>query len=515
MRITIVSKACALVLVGGGFTLACALGGGSDFGDARGDGESLLDAGPLPLPSGSQDPGGIFGNPTGPADAGAPDAAVLLAPVPCDELSILAVVRDFRKGTPPEFESTKEGDWRGFVKPMLGADGTPVYEPAGDVDTSLPLPYRRITAFDQWFHDVPGVNERIVVPMTLKQVQRNRFEYKADQYFPIDGKGFGNEGDGHNFSFTTELHTTFVYRGEEELRLGGTDDLFAFVAGKLVIDQGGIHGAQEKTIRLDDPALGLGLVVDQSYPIDVFAAERRRPESSFQMSTTVACTKPPPPPSCQTFDAILRDFDSKHPDFEHFTGDVTKGIVRPELGADGKPVYIYEGNPDLDKRAPTTSGAAGFYDWYHRKDCAFVRRFSLTEDPTRKGTFVYATDRFFPLGAGCSGFESMRDEDGRLQNFLFTTEVHTTFEYAAAGRQVFNFTGDDDLWVFVDGKLALDLGGTHPARSGSIDFDKLGLSDGKTYKLDVFHAERHTNQSNFRIETNIACFHPAEPAPIQ
>jgi len=64
--------------------------------------------------------------------------------------------------------------------------------------------------------------------------------------------------------------------------------------------------------------------------------------------------------------------------------------------------------------------------------------------------------------------------------------------------------------VFVNGKLALDLGGVHGAQEDTIDFDAqagaLGITPGNTYALDVFHAERHTSESNFRIETSIECF---------
>jgi fibro-slime domain-containing protein len=77
---------------------------------------------------------------------------------------------------------------------------------------------------------------------------------------------------------------------------------------------------------------------------------------------------------------------------------------------------------------------------------------------------------------------------------------------------VFGFEGDDDLWVFVNDQLGIDLGGVHGPLSGQIDMDalagQLGLQIGGMYDLDFFFAERHTTQSNFEITTTISCFDP-------
>jgi fibro-slime domain-containing protein len=116
------------------------------------------------------------------------------------------------------------------------------------------------------------------------------------------------------------------------------------------------------------------------------------------------------------------------------------------------------------------------------------------------GVASYDNGEFFPIDG--QGFGNYKNTG---HNFAFTFELHTTFAYQ--GGEVFTFTGDDDLWVFVNGHLGIDLGGLHPERSRSIDLDTVakdfGLKLGNTYPLDLFHAERHTNASHFRVETSI------------
>ena len=58
------------------------------------------------------------------------------------------------------------------------------------------------------------------------------------------------------------------------------------------------------------------------------------------------------------------------------------------------------------------------------------------------------------------------------------------------------------------GARVIDLGGLHGELTGSIDLDTLGLTDGESYTMDIFHAERRHDGSHFRIETSIQCFAP-------
>ncbi len=88
-------------------------------------------------------------------------------------------------------------------------------------------------------------------------------------------------------------------------------------------------------------------------------------------------------------------------------------------------------------------------------------------------------------------------------NFHFTMHAYGSFVYYESQNQYFDFLGDDDVYFFIDGKMALDLGGAHQALGGRVDLNSLGLVDGEVYDFDMFYAERHTSASNLKFSTNI------------
>jgi fibro-slime domain-containing protein len=119
----------------------------------------------------------------------------------------------------------------------------------------------------------------------------------------------------------------------------------------------------------------------------------------------------------------------------------------------------------------------------------------------RADAFYQGRNGFFPINGELFGNSGGSTPN---QNFHFTYELDTQFVYRRNQGQVFTFRGDDDVYVFIDGKLVIDLGGVHSAVEQSIDLDRLTwLQDGETYQLKFFFAERHRTQSNFRITTSI------------
>lgn len=102
------------------------------------------------------------------------------------------------------------------------------------------------------------------------------------------------------------------------------------------------------------------------------------------------------------------------------------------------------------------------------------------------------------------GSNYVKTDAYRNQHFCF--ESHAKFKQKPGLR--FTFRGDDDIWVFIDNKLAVDLGGTHLAAPGYVDLDNFEgvqgkLETGKTYDIDIFFCDRRTTMSNVRIKTNM------------
>jgi fibro-slime domain-containing protein len=215
---------------------------------------------------------------------------------------------------------------------------------------------------------------------------------------------------------------------------------------------------------------------------------------------------------------VIRDFTPMHLDFEvaapaaalqglnpaypprapskFFQAD--KGIVATTLGTDFKPVYA----ANAATGSPSTTGKTNFDQWF--RDTQGVNMTTEYQmqfvDPEADGVWMFDNEGkpFFPIDGQLLGNYEYASGS---HNYHLTLELHSKFKYTP-GMQ-FTFEGDDDVWVFINNTLAVDLGGVHVKDRGVAVLDNLGLTPGQTYQLDFFWAERHVVDSNFRIETSI------------
>ncbi len=245
------------------------------------------------------------------------------------------------------------------------------------------------------------------------------------------------------------------------------------------------------------------------------------------------------PPSTLELTGVVRDFlgrsdgtvsgVSGHPDFQlqpssgfgHYMGNIAT-----ELDEDMKPVFLgggfkvsrqwqdAEGRPicytlfdEAMGDSPGIEGSAdpgaitsadSFRQWFRDVPGRNLsKELQLSFSRGSDGVYTFQDSTFFPLD------NDMLGNVGRSHNYHFTFELQTEFTYHHGTGQIFRFTGDDDVWVFIDGRLVIDIGGVHSAVSQTVEVDRLGLEDGRKYTLSFFFAERHTVASNFRIDTTL------------
>lgn len=200
-----------------------------------------------------------------------------------------------------------------------------------------------------------------------------------------------------------------------------------------------------------------------------------------------------------------------HPDFERFSGGVRVGLVGQALGVDGLPTLGSRTGAEVG-RAFTDAAGRPINPALFDADLA-DRSGELTE---RADPRVFSEESFGAWFDGPADTTVTINLDREPGDDLFVFDSDRTpgvlpdgshtgvirAELTAAPGQRLGLSSADDAWLFVDGRLAIDLGSAHARSMQWIDLDRLGLEPGRAVSVDVFFAERRSGDRHFRLESN-------------
>lgn len=258
------------------------------------------------------------------------------------------------------------------------------------------------------------------------------------------------------------------------------------------------------------------------------------------------------------------DCDDPNRQFEwvicgYWTAGALQGIVKDSLGDDGLPIPSFvtasaAWNAHRDVFTTNVTGhdpvlpSDNFYRWFHETEVSKRYDREVVFHRTDKNTYSYGRDGVFPLddvdfSDGDSAWEK------HDHNYHFTSHMRIPVKISANGKERFYFSGDDDVWIFLNNRLVIDLGGLHEKLEGwfqvntdgtvstfvqnvndtsvrdqlgepSNDFNSyvnplnelnratfqnqhrtldIGLTKGDVVNLDFFYAERSTTESNTNV----------------
>ncbi len=371
-------------------------------------------------------------------------------------------------------------------KGLVRLRSMPVIENSADVDT-----YEHDDG--PYDPDLAGPPPVFVTDQTMPEIPTPDSVPASEGYFYRDGSGVTEFTTNRRFS-------SFYIRNSHTIRIVG--DITLFVDGDFLNNQQcKVEIASGSTLTLyvggrfhmrnsswfnygGEPEnatiykLGTGdVLIGQSAEI---SANLVAPEAHMQVSN---------------YSEFFGTFDGASLGVDNNAGFHVDGI--PVLNACGSIIRDREGVEGLEYNGDIASPTS-FSQWFRdREGFNASTRHAITLRSVGGGFFEYASSAFYPVD------EQLYGNEGRSHNLHFTYQVEANFVYSECERQILELQGTDDMWVFVDDQLLVDLGGIGANQVQVGQMDRLNLVDGQTYTVRIFYAHRSFRTPSFRLRTNI------------
>lgn len=208
--------------------------------------------------------------------------------------------------------------------------------------------------------------------------------------------------------------------------------------------------------------------------------------------------------------AALKERQFGWHDCGYYNKRLEQGLVSNNLNDQYLPIAI-------GGKLTSNRGLTDMSRWFSEvegKSKSYIGAIKLDYDADG-ATFSFHKNEFYPLDK--VEFSKGEDVNSDGHNHLFTMNFSVPFTALLSGNESFTITADDDTFVYVGDKLAVDMGGIHDAMTGSLTIKENGevyssvdgaalaysginVGNGEGSVVRIFHADRDEDNSVFKVE---------------